>query len=104
MGINKISEIIKEKDPAIIGFSVTTYGLSTAIDIAKKIREKFPTKLTLCGGAHARDAPEQTNYDFFDIVTYGKDGEIIISADANLWREDLRIYEISDIVLGISEA
>ena len=33
-----------------------------------------------------------------------KDGEIIISADANLWREDLRIYEISDIVLGISEA
>ena len=78
LGINKISEIIKKKDPAIIGFSVTTYGLSTAIDIAKKIREKFPTKLTLCGGAHARDAPEQTNYDFFDIVTYGKDGEIII--------------------------
>ena len=33
-----------------------------------------------------------------------KDGEVIISADANLWREDLRIYEISDIVLGISEA
>ncbi len=33
-----------------------------------------------------------------------KDGEIIISADANLWREDLRIYEISDIVLGISES
>ena len=33
-----------------------------------------------------------------------KEGEIIISADANLWREDLRIYEISDIVLGISEA
>ena len=33
-----------------------------------------------------------------------KEGKIIISADANLWREDLRIYEISDIVLGISEA
>ena len=32
----------------------------------------------MCGGAHARDAPEQTNYDFFDIVTYGKDGEIIV--------------------------
>ena len=31
-------------------------------------------------------------------------GQLIISADANLWREDLRIYEISDIVLGISEA
>ena len=33
-----------------------------------------------------------------------KDGQLIISADANLWREDLRIYEISDIVLGITEA
>ena len=75
---SRIYEIIKTKDPAIIGFSVTTYGLSTAIEIAKKIREKFPTKLTLCGGAHARDAPEQTNYDFFDIVTYGKDGENIV--------------------------
>jgi hypothetical protein len=33
-----------------------------------------------------------------------KDGQLIISADANLWREELRIYEILDIVLGISEA
>ena len=33
-----------------------------------------------------------------------KDGEVIISANASLWREDLRIYEVSDIVLGISEA
>jgi radical SAM superfamily enzyme YgiQ (UPF0313 family) len=78
LNIDQINEIIKKKDPAIIGFSVTTYGLSTAIDLAKKIRQTFPTKLTLCGGAHARDAPEETNYDFFDIVTYGKDGEIII--------------------------
>ena len=25
------------------------------------------------------------------------------TADANLWRENLRIYEITDIVIGISE-
>ena len=78
LNIDEIYEIIKKKDPAIIGFSVTTYGLSTALEIAKKISEAFPTKLTLCGGSHARDAPEQTNYDFFDIVAYGKDGELII--------------------------
>ena len=78
LNVDQINEIVKKKDPAIIGFSVTTYGLSTAIELAKRIRKTFPTKLTLCGGAHARDAPEETNYDFFDIVTYGKDGEIII--------------------------
>ena len=32
-----------------------------------------------------------------------KSGQIVLTADANLWREDLRIYEVSDIVVGISE-
>ena len=32
-----------------------------------------------------------------------KEGQLILTADANLWREDLRIYEIFDIVVGISE-
>ncbi len=31
------------------------------------------------------------------------DKQVILTADANLWREDLRIYEISDITVGISE-
>ena len=29
--------------------------------------------------------------------------QVVLTADANLWRENLRIYEISNIVLGISE-
>ena len=32
-----------------------------------------------------------------------ENGQVILTADANLWREDLRIYEITDIVVGISE-
>jgi len=32
-----------------------------------------------------------------------KEGKVVLTADANLWREDLRIYEIFDIVVGISE-
>jgi len=32
-----------------------------------------------------------------------KEGQVVLTADANLWREDLRIYEIFDIVVGISE-
>ena len=108
LNINQINEIIERKNPSIIGFSVTTYGLGTAIDLAKKVREKFPTKLTLCGGAHARDAPEETNYDFFDIVTYGKDGEIIIHdivekySSKNFSRDSfLQDFEILDSIKGI---
>jgi 3-hydroxymyristoyl/3-hydroxydecanoyl-(acyl carrier protein) dehydratase len=32
-----------------------------------------------------------------------KEDQVVLTADANLWREDLRIYEIYDIVVGISE-
>ena len=35
---NRVYEIIKQKDPAIIGFSTTTYALTRAIEIAEKRR------------------------------------------------------------------
>ena len=39
-----VYEIIIKKDPAIIGFSTTTYALSRAIELAKKVRNKLPNK------------------------------------------------------------
>ncbi len=76
----EVYEIIKEKDPQIIAFSTTTYSLAKAVEMAKYIREKFPKKLTLLGGAHANVAGEDTanRYNFFDIIAYGLDGEYII--------------------------
>ena len=29
--------------------------------------------------------------------------QVVLTADANLWRENLRIYEVTDIAIGISE-
>ena len=77
---DKVYEIIKRKDPAIIGFSATTYALTRAIEIAKKIRTKLPSKLMIVGGAHANVAGVKTanEYNLFDIVAYGLDGEHII--------------------------
>ncbi len=75
----KVYEIIVKKDPAIIGFSTTTYSLSRAIELAKEVREKLPNKLTVIGGSHANVAGIETadEYDVFDIVAYGLDGEYI---------------------------
>ena len=75
----KVYEIILEKDPAIIGFSTTTYSLARATELAKKIREKLPNKLTVIGGSHANVAGIETanDYDVFDIIAYGLDGEYI---------------------------
>ena len=75
----KVYEIILQKDPAIIGFSTTTYSLSRAVELAKKIREKLPNKLTVIGGSHANVAGLETakEYNDFDIIAYGLDGEYI---------------------------
>ena len=76
----KVYEIIVQKDPAIIGFSSTTYALSRAIELAKEIRIKLPNKLTVIGGSHANVAGIETanDYDVFDIIAYGLDGEYIL--------------------------
>ena len=65
----KVYEIILEKNPAIVGFSTTTYSLSRATELAKKIRDKLPNKLTVIGGSHANVAGTETakEYDEFDI-------------------------------------
>ena len=67
LGINKISEIIKEKDPAIIGFSVTTYGLSTAIDIAKKQKK---LNVLLIFSKHVVIIQQNREYQVFNYIKY----------------------------------
>ena len=32
-----------------------------------------------------------------------KEKQVVLTADANLWRENLRSYEVIDIAVGISE-
>ena len=77
---NEIFKIIEEKNPSIIAFSTTTYTLDRCAEIAKKVRKNFPNKLTLIGGSHANVASMETanTYDYFDIISYGLDGEYII--------------------------
>ena len=77
----KVYEIIKQKDPAIIGFSTTTYSLTRAIEIADRIRSKIPDKLTVVGGSHTNVAGIETANEYgsyFDIIAYGLDGEYIV--------------------------
>ena len=52
---------------------------SRATELAKKVREKLPNKLTVIGGSHANVAGIKTanDYDVFDIIAYGLDGEYI---------------------------
>ena len=77
---DEIFKIIEKKNPSIIAFSTTTYTLDRCAEIAKRVRKNFPNKLTLIGGSHANVAAMETanTYDYFDIISYGLDGEYII--------------------------
>lgn len=76
----EIFEIIERKQPSVIAFSSTTYTLERCNEIAEFVRRKFPNKLTILGGAHANVAGVETrrDYNYFDIISYGLDGEYII--------------------------
>ena len=107
----KVYEIIKKKDPAIVGFSTTTYALSRAIEIAEKIRHKMPTKLTVVGGSHTNVAGIETANEYgkyFDIIAYGLDGEYIIHditkkySEKNFNRDSfLKDFETLENIKGI---
>ena len=38
------------------------------------------------------------------LATSVEDGQVMLAADASLWRDELRIYEVNDVSLVIEEA
>ncbi|MBI5427932.1 MAG: cobalamin B12-binding domain-containing protein [Nitrospinae bacterium] len=77
IGPDEIADVIGERQPRCIGISATTFGFPKAVEIAKKIKSRFPGKMIVLGGAHATVAPlhPMESYDCFDLVVQGE-GEI----------------------------
>ena len=73
----EVVAVIEERKPKIIGISATTYALAGAYSLATAIRRSFPDQLIVLGGSHANVAGRETidQYDVFDIVAAGIDGE-----------------------------
>ena len=73
----EVVAVIEERKPKIIGISATTYALTGAYSLATAIRKSFPDQLIILGGSHANVAGRETidQYDVFDIVAAGIDGE-----------------------------
>ncbi|MBI4057617.1 MAG: cobalamin B12-binding domain-containing protein [Elusimicrobia bacterium] len=74
---DEILEAVRHKNPRCIGISATTFAIPTSIKLSQRIRQEFPDKVIVLGGAHANAVPEHAmqNYDCFDLVVYGE-GEI----------------------------
>ena len=70
---------LKKDSPEMIGLTATTPVFSSAVNVAKSVRENFPNTCILIGGSHVTALPEMTmNFNCFDFGVIGE-GEITTS-------------------------
>lgn len=71
-----IAKTAKEKCYDIAGFTVTSPTLSSALELAKEVKKRSPSTLTVFGGIHATVRPRETlSFNCVDVVVKGE-GEI----------------------------
>lgn len=75
---------IKEAD--LYGIQLYTPTSKIGIDIARLIKEKFPGRPVICGGAHPSALPDSEELEVFDNVVVGE-GEISIIRIADAYRD-----------------
>ncbi|NQT22865.1 MAG: cobalamin B12-binding domain-containing protein [Candidatus Omnitrophica bacterium] len=84
-----VIEIIKRKNPKIIGVTAMTTELIDVADLVKKIKKICPKIITVIGGPHATALPKQTLEEFsvLDIACFGEGeqtmNELIDALDSN---------------------
>lgn len=73
------------KDADLYGIQLYTPTSEIGVDIAEYIKEKFPQRPVICGGAHPSALPESEELKVFDNVVVGE-GEISIVKIADAYK------------------
>jgi radical SAM superfamily enzyme YgiQ (UPF0313 family) len=82
-------ELVVEFDPDIVGISCTTATYLSCLDIAKRIKKRFPQKIILAGGPHPTLFPEAVLKDgFIDAVVIGEGEETLSELAVNTDKEN----------------
>jgi anaerobic magnesium-protoporphyrin IX monomethyl ester cyclase len=78
--IDEQVKVILDYSPQIVGFSATTSSFPDAAVLAQKIKEQFPSIITVCGGVHvsALEGKLAAAYPSFDYLIAGE-GEITMA-------------------------
>ncbi|MFH0948829.1 MAG: radical SAM protein [Elusimicrobiota bacterium] len=74
LSTEEILEYIHKNPSRYIGITSTTFMISSAAQLAEKIKAKFPSIITIIGGPHVSALPEDTikRFSSFDIGVYGE--------------------------------
>lgn len=72
--LGRVSEHVKRMSPPyIFGFSVLTAAFKSAIDVSKKLKERYPDSLICFGGIHPTAAPDEVlSFPHVDVVLSGE--------------------------------
>ena len=71
--VNDLNERVKEFNPDIIGFSILSSHYYYAIDLADKLKEKYPEIPIIFGGLHPSIMPEETiDVESVDMICIGE--------------------------------
>lgn len=81
------------KPADLYGVQLYTPTSKAGIEIAKYIKQEFPRRPVICGGAHPSALPESKDLDIFDNIVVGE-GEISIVKVVDAYRDKTKITRI----------
>jgi len=73
--IEGIDKIVEKHAPDLIGIQCYTYDTPNVYKILKRLKETFPEKITVVGGAHISAIPQEAFSNFQPYADYGFNGE-----------------------------
>jgi radical SAM superfamily enzyme YgiQ (UPF0313 family) len=96
VSINELVRRVIETNPQVVGFTSYSYNFHSAVEIAKKIKEKNPNILNIFGGYHITFCLDEVKNDFIDFVVRGE-GELTILELINALNEGKSLENIKGI-------
>jgi radical SAM superfamily enzyme YgiQ (UPF0313 family) len=74
-----VNDVVRAYDPDVIGMQCYTFDTPKVYETLKIIKETFPEKTTVVGGAHISSIPREAFEEFQPFADYGFNGECEIS-------------------------
>lgn len=96
----ELVDILAQKNPYIVGFSVWTYMFKRVLEIACLIKQRLPNVYIILGGYHPSYNPDVVKYNEIDFVSVGE-GEETICELAKVLKSDFTEDDLKSIK-GIS--
>jgi anaerobic magnesium-protoporphyrin IX monomethyl ester cyclase len=80
MGEEKITQMVSNMDPSIVGLTASTSNIKKALKYAESVKKTLPNSITMIGGPHTTFIPVETlqENECLDVVVVGEGEETVV--------------------------